>query len=114
MFSKQLQCSEAYTGLQFAGVRPGHGLLEMSLLRIPLGLVPRGTTLQCCVQIGVWTTLLGRLLLLGTLLFSNNNIYTKLFTPLNSESSDQDISQCEGVTMVDMSKEHKDVSLYEK
>ena len=80
----------------------------MDLFRIPIGLVPRATTIQVCVQIGVIATFLGRLVFLGTLLMGNSVLCGRIFTPLNSEESKLDINECLSVTMTESSS----VSLY--
>ena len=82
----------------------------MDFFRIPIGLVPRATTIQVCVKIGVIATFVGRLLVLGTLLIGNSVICGKIFTDLYSEESKLDISKCLSVTMTESSS----VSLYER
>ena len=85
----------------------------MDLFRIPLGLVPRATTIQVCVTISVIATGLGRLVFLGTLLSGNSIIYDKIYTALNSEKSKQDISECRhAVTITEISSSVG--SLYEE
>ena len=73
----------------------------MDYFKIPIGLVPRATTLRACVTLSVVFTLLGRLVVLGSLVLGNSLVYTKLYTRLNSDQSQQDISQCESVTVMD-------------
>ena len=85
----------------------------MDLFRIPLGLVPRATTIQVCVTISVIATGLGRLVFLGTLLSGNSVIYDKIYTALNSDESKQDISECRhAVTITETSSSGG--SLYEE
>ena len=82
----------------------------MDCFRIPIGLVPRATTIQVCVKISVIATFVGRLLVLGTLLIGNSVICGKILTDLNNEESELDISECLSVTMTESSS----VSLYER
>ena len=85
----------------------------MGLFNIPLGLVPRATTLRCCVTMSVITTFLGRLMFLASLVMGNNIICGKVFTALNSDVNTLHINNClHAVHMTDSSS--FDVSLYEE
>ena len=64
----------------------------MDCFKIPISLVPRATAIRACVTFSVVFTLLGRLVELGSLVLGNNLMYSKLYTQLNSDESQQD--QC--------------------
>ena len=85
----------------------------MDLFRIPIGLVPRATTLKCCVTISVITTFLGRLVFLGTLVMGNSIICGKVFTALNSDVNTLPVEKCRHAVHMTESSSFS-VSLYEK
>ena len=85
----------------------------MGLFNIPIGLVPRATTVQCCVTFSVIATFLGRLVFLVSLLMGNNIICGKVFTAINSDVNTLHINNClHAVHMTDSSS--FEVSLFEE
>ena len=65
-------------------------IIRMDFFKIPISLVPRATTIRACVTFSVVFTLLGRLVELGSLVLGNNLMYSKLYTQLNSDESQQE------------------------